>query len=136
MKRIFVSFVFIAALAIAWAAFAQDAQKPTAKPAAKPAAKTLSGEVVDMGCYVGHGAKGEKHIECATKCIANGMPMGLLTADGQLYLITLDHDNADPYNALKNMAGKNVSVTGTVATRNGVKAIDVTEAKEMAAAAK
>ena len=31
------------------------------------------------------------------------------------------------------MAGKNVTVTGTVATRNGMKAIDVTAAKEMAA---
>ena len=131
MKRIIVSFVLVAGL-IAGVAVAQQGHE--AHKAAKPAAeKTISGELVDMGCYVGHGAKGEKHVDCATKCIANGMPMGVLTADGTLYLVTLNHDNGDPYNALKNMAGKNVTVTGTVATRNGMKAIDVTAAKEMAA---
>ena len=132
MKRIFVSIVFVAALTAAWVALADDAHKASSKPATK----TLTGEVVDMGCYLGHGAKGAKHIECATKCIAGGMPMGLLTAEGELYLITLDHDNADPYNQLKDMAGKTVSLTGTVITRNGMKGIDVTEAKEMAAVTK
>jgi type 1 fimbria pilin len=90
--------------------------------------KTLTGELVDTGCYLGHAAHGEKHVSCANKCIGNGMPMGLLTADGTLYLITLNHDNADPYNKLKTMAGKNVKVTGTVMTRNGMKGIDVTDA--------
>jgi hypothetical protein len=131
MKKLFTSIVLVALLGIAWAALADEAKKPMAKSPTK----TLTGELVDTGCYLGHGAKGEKHIDCASKCIANGMPMGLLTADGSLYLITLDHENADPYNALKNMAGKTVTVTGTVMTRNGMKGIDVTEAKEAAAAA-
>ena len=98
------------------------------------AAKTLTGELVDTGCYLGHGARGAKHVEYATKCINGGMPMGLLTSDGTLYLVTLNHDNADPYNHLKAMAGKTVSVTGTVMARNGMKAIDVTEFKSAAQA--
>ena len=57
------------------------------------------------------------------------MPMGLLTSNGTLYLLTLNHDNADPYNSLKAMAGKTVSVSGTVMTRSGMKAIDVTATK-------
>jgi len=89
--------------------------------------KTVSGEVVDTGCYLGHGARGAKHVSCAIKCINNGMPMGLLTDDGTLYLLTMNHDNPDPYNKLKEMAGKTVSVTGTVMARNGMKGIDVTE---------
>ena len=71
-------------------------------------------------------ARGEKHIACATKCIDGGMPMGLLTDKGVLYLLTLDHDNADPYNSLKTMAGKMVTVTGPVLSRNGMKGLDVT----------
>jgi hypothetical protein len=63
-------------------------------------------------------------VSCATKCLAQGMPMGLLTANGTLYLVTLDHDNADPYNSLKDMAGKNVSVSGELLTRSGMKAIE------------
>ena len=86
--------------------------------------KTITGEVVDMGCYLGDGARGEKHISCATKCISEGMPMGILTSNGRLYLVTLDHDNADPYNNLKNMPGKTVSVTGDVLNRSGMSAIE------------
>jgi hypothetical protein len=91
--------------------------------------KTVTGEVVDLGCYLGHGARGEKHISCATKCINEGMPMGLLTSNGTVYLLTLNHDDSSPYNDLKTRAGKMVSVTGTVMARGGMKAIDVTAAK-------
>jgi hypothetical protein len=94
---------------------------------------TLSGEVVDTGCYLGDAERGEKHISCATKCINNGMPMGLLTADGRLYLLMLNHDNPDPYNKLKQMPGKTVTVTGAVFERSGMKGIDVTDAKLAAA---
>jgi hypothetical protein len=86
-----------------------------------------------MGCYLGHAATGEKHISCATKCLLQGMPMGLLTTNGTLYLVTLDHDNADPYNNLKNMAGKQATVTGELLSRSGMKAI---EASTVAAASK
>jgi len=100
------------------------------------AAKTLTGELVDTGCYLGHGARGAKHVECATKCISGGMPMGLLTSDGTLYLLTMNHDNADPYNELKTMAGKMVSVTGMVMTRSGMKGIEAASYKVAETAAK
>lgn len=95
-------------------------------------AATLTGEVVDTGCYLGHAATGAKHAECAGKCITGGMPMGLLTRQGTLYLITMNHDNPDAYNKLKSMAGKTVTVTGTSMMRGGMKAIDVTSFKPMA----
>ena len=104
-------------------AFAHDMPGMNGEKAVK---KTITGEVVDMGCYLGHGAKGEKHISCATKCLNEGMPMGLLTGNGTLYLVTLDHDNADPYNRLKALAGKNVAVTGDLLSRSGMKAIEAT----------
>ena len=89
--------------------------------------KKITGEVVDMGCWLGHAARGEKHVSCATKCLNQGMPMGLLTSNGTLYLVTLDHDNADPFNGLKDMAGKNVTVTGELLTRSGTKAIEASK---------
>jgi len=126
MKRILLLVAAGSLLAIASLTFADSKGM-----AGKAAPKTLKGELVDTGCYLGHEAKGEKHISCATKCIANGMPMGLLTADGKLFLITMDHENADPYNALKNMAGKQVEVTGVVSERGGMRGIDVTAAKAL-----
>ena len=93
----------------------------------KPA--VLTGEIVDTGCYLGHAARGAQHAECAMKCVNGGMPMGLLTAKGAVYLITMNHDNPDAFNKLKTMVGKTVAVTGAVMTRCGMKGIDVTSFK-------
>ena len=135
MKRLS---ILLLALAFPVAAAAATA---TAHPGHQMAAhkadapKTLTGELVDTGCYLGHGARGEKHVECATKCISGGMPMGLLTSDGTLYLLTMNHDDPDPYNQLKTMAGRTVSVTGMVMTRGGMKGIDVASVKAASEAA-
>jgi hypothetical protein len=94
----------------------------------------ITGELVDMGCYVGHSAKGEKHSECATKCIAGGMPMGLLAGNGRLFVLTMDHANPDAYNKAKKMAGKRVTVSGSRHEKNGVVTLDVEKA-EIASAA-
>lgn len=106
---------------------AASAEKSGEKAAAKTA--NVTGEIVDTGCYMAHGASGEKHASCAAKCIAGGMPMGLLTEAGALYLITMNHDNPDAYNKLKEMAAKKVVVTGVTHERAGMKAIDAVSFK-------
>lgn len=128
MKRVLSVILLVAAAAFAFNAVAGE-MKAEKKPV------TLKGEIVDTGCYIGQGAMGEKHKDCATKCIANGMPMGLLSGK-TLYLLTMNHDNPDAYNQCKDLASAMVEVTGVVAERNGVKAIDVTAVKLAAAAAK
>jgi hypothetical protein len=124
MKRI-VSVIAIVALSLiavnVWAAGHQ------ASPAGKTA--TLKGEVVCLGCYLGHGAKGADHKACATKCLAGGMPFGLLTADGKLYLLTMNHDNPDPFNKCKTLAAETVAVSGSVIQRDGMMAVDVADVK-------
>ena len=121
MNRTTSLFAALAALCLTVPAVAHEGHQMSGQKAVK---KTVTGEVVDMGCWLGHAARGEKHISCATKCLNQGMPMGLLTSNGTLYLVTLDHDNPDPYNNLKTMAGKNATVTGGLLTRSGVKAIE------------
>ena len=121
MKRLTVPALCLMLAAWALPAFADPGHQMTGQ---KSTSRTITGELVDTGCYLGHGARGEKHVSCATKCLQQGMPMGLLTSNGTLYLVTLDHDNADPYNSLKDMAGKTVSVTGEVLSRSGMKAIE------------
>lgn len=116
-------------MTVVLAALASLVVLANADQAAKHKTTTLTGEVVDTGCYLGHEARGAKHVACATKCINNGMPMGILTAQGALYLVTLNHDNPDPYNQLKGMAGKTVTVTGVVIERGGMKGVDVTGVK-------
>jgi hypothetical protein len=116
-----ISAVFIAA-AIALTASAQAKD-------AKATATTVTGELVDTGCYLAHGARGSTNADCGTKCVNEGMPMGVLTQSGTLYLVTLSHDNPDAYNKLKGFVGKDVSVTGAIHQRAGLKAIEVTSIK-------
>jgi hypothetical protein len=93
-----------------------------AVPARAADVKTVKGEVVDLMCYLDHGAKGEKHADCAKKCIESGGPVGLLTPDNQLYLVIGDHK---PLNRqLAPLASKTVTLKGKVVERDGLKMIE------------
>jgi len=102
-------------LALSSLLFAADEKAPAART------QTLKGEIVDLMCYLDHGAKGEKHKGCAEKCIKGGGPVGLLSGD-QLYLVVGDHQPMNEDLAPK--AGKTVTLTGKVVERNGVKMIE------------
>lgn len=94
---------------------------------------TWKGEVLDAGCYLGHGGMGKDHAACALRCVKNGMPIMLLTADGKAVLLTPNHDDGAPYDQLKGWAGSQVEVTGTLSTRGGASGIEVDAAKLAAA---
>lgn len=87
--------------------------------------QTVTGEVVDLMCYLDHGAKGEKHAGCAETCIKSGGPVGLLTADNQLYLVVGEHK---PMNdELAPLAAKTITLKGKVVERDGMKMIENAE---------
>lgn len=83
--------------------------------------QSITGEVVDLMCYLDHGAKGDKHKGCAQKCIKSGGPVGLLSND-QLYLVIGDHK---PMNdELADKAAQTVTLKGKVVERNGMKMLE------------
>ena len=55
---------------------------------------TVRGEILDMACYIAHGAKGDDHAGCAKRCVKGGQPMGLLAEDGTVYLLYAGHKDA------------------------------------------
>ena len=86
--------------------------------------QTITGEVVDLMCYLDHGAKGEKHKGCAEKCIKGGGPVGLLSGD-QVYLVIGDHE---PINdKLADKAAQTITLKGKVVERSGMKMIENAE---------
>lgn len=93
---------------------------------------TWTGEIVDLACYVGHGAKGSDHAGCAKACVKGGQPMGLLTDDGTLVLLAADHKDGAPFEALKDLAGQIAEVSGTLAEKDGMKIVTVSGAKAAA----
>jgi len=117
--KVAVAASFIAALAFSPLALAEEHE-----PGDAAATKTLTGEVVDMMCYVDHGASGEKHAACAAKCIKGGGPVGI-TSEGKTYLIVGDHK---PMNAqLAEYAGKTITLQGKVAEKDGISMIENAE---------
>ena len=84
--------------------------------------RKITGEVVDMACYIDHNATGDKHADCAKKCITSGLPVGLKADDGKTYLLIGEHK---PMNAeLAQYAAKKITVEGKVASRDGVNLIE------------
>src|SRR6185295_564639 len=94
--------------------------------------KTVTGEILDMKCYMGSGAHGDSHKDCAITCIKGGAPMGILAEDGKVYLLVQDSKNAGAYDDAKKHAGEKVTVTGTLSEKGGVQALIVTEVKAKA----
>ncbi len=97
-----------------------DAKKEKAAPT------TLTGEVLDLYCYVSHpeSATGAEHAKCAQACVSKGLPIGYLTADGTIYLIIgKDHESAST--AVADWIGKKSTITGHVKEQKGMKAIEL-----------
>jgi hypothetical protein len=101
----------------------------TAAPVA--AAESLSGEVVDLACYLPHpeSGRGASHRKCAETCIKKGLPVGLLTEDKQVYLLLEDHENPKPYAQVKEKAAEKITVEGDKVTQGGVQGIVVEAVK-------
>ena len=95
-----------------------------AEEKAAEATQEITGEVVDLMCYLDHGAHGEKHRGCATTCIKKGGPVGLLSGD-QLYLVVGDHQPLNDQLASK--AAETVKMKGKVVERNGMKMLENAE---------
>jgi len=112
---------FISALAFSPIALAEEHSKDSLDAAAS---KEISGEVVEMMCYVDHNAMGDKHAGCAAKCIKGNGPVGIVS-DGKAYLIVGDHK---PMNdALAEFAGKTITVKGKLAERSGIAMLENAE---------
>jgi hypothetical protein len=119
--KVAVAATFIAALAVSPLAIAQEHEHGSDTAASKE----VTGEVVDMMCYVDHNAVGEKHGQsCGAKCIKSGGPAGIVS-DGKAYLVVGEHK---PMNdQLAEYCGKTVTLKGKMAERGGIAMIENAE---------
>jgi hypothetical protein len=98
----------------------------------KPAkADKITGEVVDITCFANHDARGDKHAACAAKCLAAGMPAGIV-AGGKLYVVTMK-DHTAPNAKLAAWAGKEVTATGSVIVKDGAHIFEIDTVEPAAA---
>ena len=90
---------------------------------------TIKGEVVDLWCYLEGGDRGAAKKACATACAKAGNPIGLLDANGNLYVTAGLKDHEPGRALLLDKMSQEVTVTGTVVKKSGVQMIYVASVK-------
>ncbi len=118
---------FLISVAAAAAFFASSAVAHDEKHEGSAATDeiTVTGEVVDMVCYIDHGGSGAEHADCAKECIRMGLPVGIKATDGKTYLLVGEHK---PLNAtLAPLAAKTITVKGKAVSRDGFNMIENAE---------
>jgi hypothetical protein len=121
ISKIAMAATFVAALALSPLAIAQEHEHGSDTATSKE----VTGEVVDMMCYVDHNAVGGKHGQsCGAKCIKSGGPVGIVS-EGKAYLVVGEHK---PMNdQLADYCGKTITLKGKMAERGGIAMIENAE---------
>lgn len=77
---------------------------------------TITGEIVDVSCYLQLGKRGPAHVECGRKCVTAGQPGGLLDAKGDLYLLVPEqhHPRRDGGVSLRTWIASHMGAQATI----------------------
>jgi hypothetical protein len=116
-----------------WSATTYEAASKEAnkKVLARGRKATVTGEVVEVSCYLQLGKRGAAHVECGSKCAANGQPLGIVDKADNLYILFPEehHPRRDGQVDIKSrfilLISKTVTVPGTVSKMHGYNALFV-----------
>jgi len=90
----------------------------------------VTGEVLDMTCYIAYNLSGPEHAKCARVCIRNGEPAGIKAQDGKVYLLT--GEPGQSINAkLAEYAAQVVTIKGRQSVRDGFAQLQVEEIRKL-----
>jgi len=119
LKRILATTALLAICALPPSLAAQQAMAAPAPDV------TITGQVVDLNCYVSMGASGASHKTCAVACAKAGVALAILSSDGNLYM-PVSAKPGDPQNSrLEPFAEGRVKVTGTHRMTSGMHTIQI-----------
>ena len=93
----------------------------------EPDPVVLSGEVLDLECYVAHQATGPDNGLCAGNHDPEYRTPALLADDGRLYILHAGHRNPVPLDQARSLNGRRATVTGVLTERNHVPLLEVRE---------
>ncbi len=92
---------------------------------------TVTGQIVDPVCLIGHGDSGPEHRTCAQACARMGINLAFYNeADQQIYMI-YPTGHADPNEKVVEFAEKRVEITGTIRKTPGYQGIEIQSLKEL-----
>lgn len=115
--------VALALVSLASPANAQDQMMPKGEEV------TLANvQVIDLHCYTAMGMKGDMHKQCNIACAEAGVPLGLLSEDGKVYVPiskTPMSGQAQFNDMLVEYAEGFVTVKGTLYEQSGILGIEI-----------
>lgn len=85
-----------------------------------PPVQRLTGEIVDMHCYLVRGERGPEHAGCANACIGRGVTPGFVAEDGRVFLL-LGERPISVKEVVAGLAGQRVTVLGQAIEREGLR---------------
>jgi hypothetical protein len=111
-----------------WSATTREAASADAnkKVLAQGRPATITGEVIDVSCFVQLGKRGAAHLACGRKCIMNGEPIGLVDDKGRAYVLMAEphHPRRDGEVSIReaylDQLSKRVTVTGIHSSNGGI----------------
>jgi hypothetical protein len=89
----------------------------------------VTGEVLDMTCYIASNLHGPEHAVCARECIKSGLPAGIKATDGRVYLLT-GQPGESVNTRLAEYAAQIVTIKGKMTTRSGFVQLQVEEIRK------
>lgn len=100
----------------------------TASVAADPERVRITGEVIDTWCYfsgvmgAGESVTGSAHHTCALWCAAGGIPVGVLTEDGTVYMVMKwqGEDSVAKGDTLMEVQSDRIVADGLLYRRDGI----------------
>ena len=87
----------------------------------------ITGQVVDIACFVGHDSSGPKHAKCAETCARAGNPLAIYEETTKTLYLSVSSDHKNPNTKLMDFIEKKVKVTGTLMEKGGIKGIAITK---------
>lgn len=90
---------------------------------------TVKGEIVDLWCFLESGARGADHKDCGITCAKSGNPIGLVTEQGEVYVMMGLKDHQPARIVLIDKMAATVTVEGTLVKQGGMQVIYVSKVK-------
>jgi hypothetical protein len=122
MKRKMIASAFVAAFVLGWATV-------TVLAAPKGDAVSVTGEIIDLHCYMDREAKGVGHKACAVACAKAGNPIALLNDKNELFLLMGEKKHQTSNDMLIEKMAATVTITGTQVKKGGLQVIYVASVK-------
>lgn len=94
---------------------------------------SITGEILDLACYMTEDESGPAHKQCAIKCAKQGIPIGILDKKSKkVYLILPGHSKEEmhDYQEVGEKAGTEVTLKGMVFEKPGLSVISLASGHE------